>query len=78
MGTPPSCPTAWDRQDWQAYFDERAGIIEFDGGIHRELAEWGAWRMTVEEYQSQHGAFAAEAVAALAWLRPVDAAKRKA
>ena len=68
----------WDRFDWQAYFDERAGIIEFDGGIHRALAELGAWKMTLEEYQRQHGGSAAEAAKALAWLRPVDAGRSKA
>ena len=26
-------------KDWQAYFDERAGIAEFDGGLSRVEAE---------------------------------------
>src|SRR5215831_986574 len=25
----------WSAEDWQAYFDERAGIAEFDGGLPR-------------------------------------------
>jgi hypothetical protein len=29
----------WSREDWQVCFDERAGMIEFDGGQPRELAE---------------------------------------
>jgi len=29
----------WSREDWQVYFDERAGMIEFDGGLPREMAE---------------------------------------
>ena len=29
----------WSAQDWQAYFDERAGIVEFDGGLPRAEAE---------------------------------------
>jgi hypothetical protein len=78
MGNTPYCPTTWDAQDWQAYFDERAGIIEFDGNIHRQLAEVGAWKMTLEEYQRQRGGSAAEAAKALAWLRPVDAGRSKA
>ena len=34
----PSSP-ALDREDWQAHFDERAGIREFDGGFPRAEAE---------------------------------------
>ena len=26
-------------EDWLALFDERAGVLEFDGGLPRELAE---------------------------------------
>ena len=29
----------WSPQDWLAFFDERAGIAEFDGGLPREEAE---------------------------------------
>lgn len=29
----------WSVEDWQAYFDERAGIAEFDGGLPRAEAE---------------------------------------
>jgi hypothetical protein len=25
----------WSADDWQAFFDERAGITEFDGGLSR-------------------------------------------
>ena len=25
----------WSAEDWQAFFDERAGIAEFDGGLPR-------------------------------------------
>jgi hypothetical protein len=30
---------AWTEEDWQALFDERAGIMEFDGGSARAEAE---------------------------------------
>ena len=30
---------AWTEEDWQALFDERAGIMEFDGGLPRAEAE---------------------------------------
>ena len=29
----------WSEENWQAYFDERAGIREFDGGLSRGEAE---------------------------------------
>jgi hypothetical protein len=29
----------WSADDWQAFFDERAGITEFDGGLSRAEAE---------------------------------------
>lgn len=34
-------------EDWQAYFDERAGIREFDGGLPRSQAELRAFEDTV-------------------------------
>ncbi len=32
----------WTGEDWQAAFDERAGIMEFDGGLPRAKAEANA------------------------------------
>jgi hypothetical protein len=32
----------WTVDDWQALYDERAGIMEFDGGMSREDAETAA------------------------------------
>jgi hypothetical protein len=32
----------WDEDDWNALCDERAGIMEFDGGRPRQDAEAGA------------------------------------
>jgi hypothetical protein len=29
----------WDAADWQTYYDERAGIAEFDSGLPRPDAE---------------------------------------
>jgi hypothetical protein len=32
--------SAWDEEvDWQAAFDERAAILEYDGGLSRPEAE---------------------------------------
>src|SRR5450631_3723794 len=39
----------WDEEDWQAAFDERAAILEFDQGISREEAEPLAWRQIEAE-----------------------------
>lgn len=30
---------AWSAEDWQALYDERAAIMEFDGGLPRSEAE---------------------------------------
>jgi hypothetical protein len=34
----------WSAEDWQHFFEERAGIAEFDGGLPRREAE--AWAFT--------------------------------
>jgi hypothetical protein len=44
----------WSAEDWQAYFDERAGIAEFDGGQPREQAEAMAFACCVTEWMNQH------------------------
>jgi hypothetical protein len=30
---------AWTEEDWEALFDERAGIMEYDGDLRRDEAE---------------------------------------
>jgi hypothetical protein len=37
----------WDVADWQAAFDERAGILKFDGGMRRKKAEDRALAETI-------------------------------
>lgn len=32
-------PTKWSAADYQQYFEERAAIAEFDGGLSRKEAE---------------------------------------
>ena len=39
----------WSAEDWQVFFDERAGIAEFDGGLSRPEAEAQARASCVEE-----------------------------
>jgi len=41
-------------EDWQALFDERAGIAEFDGGQSREQAEATAYECCVVEWLDRH------------------------
>ena len=45
---------AWTAEDWQAFFDERAGIAEFDGGQTREQAEASALESCVVEWLNRH------------------------
>ncbi len=40
-----------DAEDWQAHFDERAGIAEHDGGLSRAAAEQRAFECCVVEWQ---------------------------
>ena len=47
-GSDPSQP--WEPEDYQAYFDERAAIAEFDGGLPRVEAEARAFDCCVAEW----------------------------
>jgi hypothetical protein len=40
----------WSTDDWQAFFDERVGIAEFDGGLPRSAAETRAFDCCVAEW----------------------------
>jgi hypothetical protein len=40
----------WDPVDWRAFFDERAAIAEFDGGLPRAEAEARAFDCCVAEW----------------------------
>ena len=46
----------WASDDWLAYFDERAGVAEFDGGMSRPEAEAHAFACCVVEWLSRHPA----------------------
>jgi hypothetical protein len=35
---------SWDAEDWRAWYDERAGILEFDAGLPRPEAEARAYQ----------------------------------
>ena len=46
--------SAWTVEDWRAFFDERAGIAEFDGGQTRTEAEARAFECCIVEWLDRH------------------------
>jgi hypothetical protein len=44
----------WSAEDWQVFFDERAGIAEFDGGLPRFEAEARAFACCVVEWLNRN------------------------
>jgi hypothetical protein len=44
----------WTAEDWEAFFDERAGIAENDGGLPHRQAEELAFEHCVEEWLRRH------------------------
>ena len=44
----------WLPEDWRAFFDERAGIAEFDGGQSREYAEAMALESCIVQWLNQN------------------------
>src|SRR4051794_36802276 len=46
----------WSAEDWQVYFDERAGIAQFDGGLARAEAEAQAFECCVGEWLNRNPA----------------------
>lgn len=49
-----SLPSAWDAEDWQMAFEERAAILEYDGGFTRSEAERLA-RIEIEALRKTSG-----------------------
>jgi hypothetical protein len=45
---------AWSAEDWQAFFDERAAICEFDGGLPRAEAEQRAFACCIAEWLNRN------------------------
>ena len=52
--------SVWNRQDWEVFFNERAGIAEFDGKVSRAAAEERAYKTCIAEWLNQN--FSASAV----------------
>ena len=46
----------WSAEDWQVFFEERAGIVEFDGGLPRAEAEAQAFACCVVEWLNRNPA----------------------
>jgi hypothetical protein len=44
----------WLAEDWHVFFDERAGIAEFDGGLPRGEAEARAFACCAEEWLNRN------------------------
>jgi hypothetical protein len=44
----------WSAEDWQVFFDERAGIAEFDGGLSRGQAEANACACCAVEWLNRN------------------------
>ncbi len=44
----------WSAKDWQVFFDERASIAEFDGGLPRSQADAQAFACCVAKWLNQH------------------------
>jgi hypothetical protein len=44
----------WSAEDWQVFFDERAGIAEFDGGLSPLEAEANAFACCVAEWLNRN------------------------
>lgn len=44
----------WSGADWRAWFDERAGVLEHDGGHARAEAEARAFATVAAEWVSAH------------------------
>jgi hypothetical protein len=46
--------SGWSAADWHAFFDERAGIAEFDDGLSRSEAEDHAFACSVSEWLNRN------------------------
>jgi hypothetical protein len=47
-------PDGWSAEDWQLYFEERAAVEEFDGGLLRADAEAQAFECCVVEWLNRN------------------------
>jgi hypothetical protein len=46
----------WSCEDWRSFFEERAAIAEFNGGLLRDKAEAGAFESCITEWLNRNPA----------------------
>ena len=46
----------WSAEDWRAFYDEQAGVLEFDGGTPRPAAEAQAYETCIVEWLNRNPA----------------------
>jgi hypothetical protein len=63
---------AWGPEDWQVYFDERAGTAEYDGKLSRQDAEARAFACCVAEWLIRHPAASSPDLSGSVGNRPAD------
>jgi hypothetical protein len=44
----------WSAEEWQGFFDDRAGIIQFEGGLSRTEAEARAFEICIVEWLNRN------------------------
>ena len=44
-------PHGIDPEEWREAIEERAAILEFDGGLSRQRAEREAWQYCINEFR---------------------------
>lgn len=54
-GSTACCDAPWNDDDWEAYFEERAAIREYDGGLPRAQAERRARKDVRNAMQNGYG-----------------------
>jgi len=64
----------WSAEDWRAFYNERAGIFEFDSGLPRPEAEATAFEACVFEWQDRNPAPSPAGRCAWCGQREVDSA----
>ena len=57
----------WSGEDWRAFYDERAALVHFEGGLSPECAEAYAFGLVIAEWRERNsGCSDRDAVAILA------------
>lgn len=54
LAASPAHIASWDTTDWQTFFDERAGVAEYDGGLSRPDAESMAYEACISHWLNKN------------------------